>query len=144
MKKYLFISFLTVLTNAFVFGQNSATEDLVKNLAKRQLQWTISGQLDSLEASLDDRLKFIHSNGWIQTKKDVIDDLRSKKLIYEKIEISEMDVRIFENTAIIIGKGKFTGLNTQKPFVSDLLFTEVFVKSKGRWLLAGRHANKFL
>jgi hypothetical protein len=142
MKKYLLTSVVVLLAEAFAAGQSQDAGRLIMDLSRKKFDWMINRRLDSLDGILDDRLKFIHSNGWIQTKQEVIADLKSEKLVYQHIELREMEVRVFEKTAIVTGKGKFSGAVNAVPFSSDLLFTEVYVLNNEGWRLVSRHSNK--
>ena len=106
----------------------------------------ISKKYDSLNWIADESLKFIHSNGWTQTKKDFIDDLKSGKLNYTSINIQESAVSVYNNkTAVITGKGTFKGLMPdQSEFNINLLYTEVYVRSRKQWKLVSRQACKLL
>jgi len=134
---------LLVLTLSTLSGfAQLKNEQAILDLSKRKFDWLINKQYDSLEFLMDDQLKYIHSNGWVQSKQEVIDDSKSGKLTYQKVELSESAVRLYDNTAIVIGKGKFSGIGNNNPFALELTYTEVYIKSKGRWLLASRHANR--
>ncbi len=141
MKKHVFSTTLIFFSIALSFGQTKE-ERQVLDLCKNKFRWMIHDRVDSLEAVLDDRLKFIHSTGWIQTKQDLLSDVKSGKLNYESIEVSDMEVRVYGTAAIATGKGMFSGTNTGTPFVVNLLFTEVYILKNKAWQLASRHANK--
>jgi hypothetical protein len=49
---------------------------------------------------------------------------------------------MYNNAAIVTGKGVFSGVNSGTEFSLTLLFTEIYVKKNGQWLLASRHANR--
>lgn len=97
---------------------------------------------DSLESVLDDRLMFVHSNGWVETKQEFIQDIKSGKLRYAKIEVQEANVRLYSSTAIVTGKGKFSVDLEGKPLEIVLSYTEVYVQKNNKWVLASRHANR--
>ena len=141
MKKYIITTTLVFFTVVITFGQ-AKEERSVLDLCKQKFQWMIHGRVDSLESVLDDRLKFIHSTGWTQTKRELLSDVKSGKLNYQSIAVSDMEVRLYGTTAIVTGTGTFSGANTGEPFVVNLLFTEVYVLKSKVWLLASRHANK--
>jgi hypothetical protein len=143
MKKYLMAGMLILCTEVFSYGQ-MAEERQVVDLAKRKFQWIIHNRTDSLETILDDRLQYIHSTGWVQTKKDVLVDFKSGKLSYQSIDIKEISARVYEKTAIVTGRGKFSGINAGSPFSVDLMFTEVYILKNTGWQLVSRHANKML
>jgi hypothetical protein len=141
MKKYIITTALVFFSVVFTFGQ-AKEERFVLDLCKQKFQWMIHGRVDSLEGVLDDRLKFIHSTGWTQTKRELLSDVKTGKLNYQSIAVGEMEVRLYGTTAIVTGMGTFSGTNTGESFVVNLLFTEVYVLKNKVWLLASRHANK--
>jgi hypothetical protein len=142
--KNLLLSVL-LFSGAYSFGQTGEAEEL-NQLHIRKFRWMISKNYDSLNWIADETLKFIHSNGWIQTKKDFIDDLKSGKLNYTSITIQESAVSVYDHkSAVITGKGTFKGLMPdQSEFNINLLYTEVYVRSKRRWKLVSRQASKLL
>ncbi len=119
-----------------------ADERDVLRLFYKKFEWMRSHRLDSLQMMLDERLMYIHSNGWVEAKSDVISNLKTGKLIYRNVVINDASVRIYSNTAIITGKGVFEGVMNGTEFSLSLLFTEIYIRKEGTWLLASRHANR--
>lgn len=143
MKKFLWLPFIfTILFAEVVIGQNKNPLDEVKALSKRKFSWMINGQLDSLESLLDNDVRYVHSNGWIQTKQDIIGDFKTKKLVLKNVTIESDSIRQFNSTAIVIGKGKFEGSINNTNFILDLIYTEVYIINNRRWQLVSRHANR--
>jgi len=121
---------------------NKATEIAVLELHQKKFDWMINKQYDSLQIVLEKELIYVHSNGWIETKAEVIADLKSGKLNYIKVNVTEAKARIYKNTAIVNGKGVFNVILEGKPVEINLLYTEVYINKKNNWQLASRHANK--
>jgi len=121
---------------------NKATEIAVLELHQKKFDWMINKQYDSLQIVLEKELIYVHSNGWIETKAEVIADLKSGKLNYIKVNVTEAKARIYKNTAIVNGKGVFNVMLEGKPVEINLLYTEVYINKKNNWQLASRHANK--
>ena len=142
MKKlYLFVFVVFQLSNS-AFAQQTNQEEQIIRLSKRKFEWLVAKNIDSLKTVLDDQTRYVHSNGWIQTKQEVLDDVVSGKLNYQEVIVTEATVRLYPNMALLIGKGKFSGVVNKNLFTMDLLYTEVYVKKGMKWLLASRHANK--
>ncbi|MCK6616709.1 MAG: nuclear transport factor 2 family protein [Cyclobacteriaceae bacterium] len=137
----LWLGWTLIILSQDVSGQINDQKEVLW-LFHKKFEWLKNHQFDSLRWMLDDNLMYIHSNGWVETKADVIDDLKTGKLVYRKVDIMEASVRLYENTAIVTGKGAFAGVNSGAEFSLNLLFTEVYIKKGGRWLLASRHANR--
>ena len=141
LMKYLF-PFLCALTCITAFAQADKTEEQILNLSKRKFDWLTGKNYDSILVNFDSRLQFVHSNGWTETRQEIIDDLKSGKLNYQKITIHQATARVYAASAVVVGTGKFEGLNQGTPFSLDLRYTEVYVRDGHRWKLASRHANR--
>lgn len=127
---------------ACVAAHAQTNEQTVLDLSKKKFGWMIRMKYDSLQAALDDRLMFVHSNGWVENKQEFIQDIKSGKLRYTNIQILEATARIYPSTAIVTGKGKFTVTLEGNNLELTLSYTEVYVQKDGKWLLASRHANR--
>ncbi|MCE2894477.1 MAG: nuclear transport factor 2 family protein [Flammeovirgaceae bacterium] len=142
MKKlYLFVFVVFQLSNS-AFAQQPNQEEQIIRLSKRKFEWLVAKNIDSLKTVLDDQTRYVHSNGWIQTKQEVLDDVVSGKLDYRDVIVTEASVRLYPSVAILVGKGQFSGIVNKNPFTMSLLYTEVYVKKGAKWQLASRHANK--
>ena len=142
MKKQILFLVLCIIT-ATTFAQTSSREEkAILDLSKKKFDWLIAKQSDSLEYLLDDRAQYIHSSGWIQNKKEVVEDLASGRLNYNKVTIKEASARLYNTTAIVTGLGTLEGINDGKPFSLDLRYTEVYIKNGNHWKLVLRHANR--
>jgi Domain of unknown function (DUF4440) len=138
----LMLFFICSVSLAQKQADESATEQYILRLHEKKFQWMVKKQLDSLKNSLDERVVYVHSNGWVQNKKEMIDDLKSGKLIMNSVTVTEAKARVYKGAVIVNGKGKFDVMIDGKPVVIDLLYTEVYVKRKDGWLLVTRHANR--
>lgn len=137
----LIIPFL--FTCLLVVAQQSPAEKFLLQLHEKKFRWMTEKKLDSLQTILDERLVYIHSNGWMETAKEVIDDLKSGKLIINNVKVNEATVRVFKNnTGIVTGKGAFNVVVNDKQVELSLYYTEVYIKKKNNWLLVSRHACK--
>lgn len=130
---FLFASFV-------VTAQSEAAK--VDALHKQKFEWLINNNIDSITYLLGDKVSYIHSNGWIQNREEVLNDMKSGKLQYKSIAVEESSVNLIEQTAIVTGKATFAGKMNNIDFSVKLLYTEVYVKVGNRWRLLSRHACK--
>ncbi|HSR39010.1 MAG TPA: nuclear transport factor 2 family protein [Phnomibacter sp.] len=140
--KYSLLAVFLLTAFQVSFAQNSPAEKYVKAFSERKNKWLIEKNYDSLKAMLDNRCLYIHSNGWSQTAADVIKDLQTGKMVYNKVSITESQARQFESMVIVTGKGNFEGSVDQKPFNIRLAYTEVYIKRKDNWKLVSRQSAK--
>lgn len=123
-------------------NQESATEKFVLKLHEKKFNWMVNKRLDSLNAILDERIIYVHSNGWVQNKKEVIEDLKNGKLVMNRVTIKEAAARVYKGFVIINGKGDFNVIVDGNAVEVQLLYTEVYTKRGNGWLLVNRHANR--
>ncbi len=134
--------FWTIFLLPALSWAQSTSEKEVLDLHRQKFRWLIAKQYDSLQPVLHPQLLYIHSNGWIENATEVIDDLKSGKLYYGSVNVEEASARQVGDCVVVTGRGQFAGLNQGNQFSISLLYTEVYVKVKKRWMLLQRHANR--
>lgn len=101
-----------------------------------------TGTLDKLLAS---NLVYAHSNGQVQTKNELLDDLKTGKMRYRKIEPLPPMVRFFGDTAIVNGAGNFEVTLNNVDQKARLVFTAVYIltgeATNRNWQLASWHSS---
>lgn len=142
MKRLIFLCLMVFFSVETFAQQESVTEAYIVKLHQKKFDWMIQKKYDSLSNVLDERLVYIHSNGWAETKQEVLADIKSGKLNYTNVKLTESSARIFQKAAIVNGKGTFSVVMDGKPLDIQLYYTEVYVKKKSGWKLVSRHANK--
>jgi hypothetical protein len=84
-----------------------------------------------------------HSNGWVQSKNDIINDLKSGKLVYNKIEnINVMVVAINSSWATVRTNTNAEGIVNGTAFQLKLHILQVWIKMKSGWQLLARQSTK--
>jgi hypothetical protein len=126
----------------FAYAQVDGIAKFVLQLSARKFDWMVNQNLDSLAQVLHPNVQYIHSNGLTESGSDILDNLRSGKLVLQSVAIKNADVRIVYQVAIITGTGTFVGKINEKDFEVELLYSEVWVFVEGQWLLLQRHANR--
>jgi hypothetical protein len=84
-----------------------------------------------------------HSNGWVQSKNDIINDLKSGKLVYNKIEnVNVLIVAINSNWATVRTNTNAEGIVNGTAFQLKLHILQVWIKMKSGWQLLARQSTK--
>ena len=72
--------------------------------------------------------------GEIHTKAEEIESMKTDKSVLESLELSDLNVRVEGNTAIVTGVNHVKGRDAQgKPFDRRVRYTDTFIKRDGRW-----------
>ncbi|NUO01340.1 MAG: nuclear transport factor 2 family protein [Saprospiraceae bacterium] len=143
MKKIVLFLTLLGLPLVNIAQAGAAEEARVLQLHFDKFRWMATEQLDSLGSILDKRVRYIHSNGWVESREEVLENLRSDKLGYRAVIVEEAQARAYGNrSVVVVGKGNFQVTMEGKPLEFKLLYTEVYVRHKKSWKLVSRHACK--
>jgi len=142
MKKNILVLFLLISLPFFSQTKKDKIAHQIIALHLKKFDFMISKQFDSLALLLDADLKYIHSNGWVESKEDLLANLKSDKLVYKEVTVSETKVNLTHHVAIVSGKGLFSVILENQKLEIPLMYSEIYVKKKGKWLLLHRHSNK--
>jgi len=119
---------------AVVSTTQGSTEDEIKNLEEVRNQAVLHGDVPALDRMTSDDYTFITLKGEMRTKADILKGFASGSFHYESRQISDLKVRLYENTAIVTGRSVQKGMENGKDYSGDYRFTRVYVKQEGRWL----------
>lgn len=93
-----------------------------------------------LENKLDDVLSYGHSNGWIETKTEMLQNLASKYIVYNNIEEDSMQQQVNKKIGYVRFVANFNVTLNGKQSVFRLKVLEVWRKRNGSWKLFARQA----
>lgn len=136
MKTGLFI--LLLFTFSFAYAQKE--EEKVANTLKEFHQTLVKRNIVSINQQTDKALSYGHSNGWIETKTDMLKNLETGYMSYLDYKEDSLTVVVNGNVAharfIADIKASLNGNNGN----FHLKVLEVWVKKGKRWLLFARQA----
>ena len=140
MKKLLFGSLVL-----FLFNSSFAQIDSVglKNAMQQLDKALLQKDETVLKSVLHKDLSFGHSNGWIQTKADILNDFASGKLTYNKIENnSSAIVTISKKYATVKTNTNAEGSVNGTAFKLILHVMQFWIKTETGWQLIARQSAK--
>ena len=128
-------------TSLIVVGQ--ANEAKLTTTIKEFHQSLVKKNTVSINQQTDKALSYGHSNGWVETKTDMIKNLEIGYSSYKSIKEDSLQVVISGNVANARFVGDYeVALNGGNAVVFHLKVLEVWVKKGKRWLLFARQAVK--
>ncbi|MFN3950916.1 MAG: nuclear transport factor 2 family protein [Thermaurantimonas sp.] len=131
----LFCFWLNMPLNAQIQGD-------VLQLHASKFRWMIDRNLDSLSMLLHPKLQYIHSNGWTESRSEVIENIRSGKLVYKMVEIESTSIRKRKTRAVVVGKGTFQVSLDGSDITIRLQYEEHYKKSRKGWQLIYRISQR--
>lgn len=134
------MSFLMAIA---VLGQKKDDTQAVTDAAEKLRSAMISGERSALESLIVPELTYGHSGGHIDDAKEFVEKLVSKKSDFLTIDITDQNVNIVGNTAIVRHHFYATTADLGKaPGDVTLDILLVWTKIKKDWKLLARQAVK--
>ena len=85
------------------------------------------------ERMLTDDYVAITPLGHVITKADTIAARRSGQLRYDSIDISDMVIRVYGNTAVVTARAEVRGKHLGEEFNGPYRYTRVWIRRSGHW-----------
>jgi uncharacterized protein (TIGR02246 family) len=120
-------------------NQRSKVEQAIRQLDNERIQAQIGADVVALGRIYADDFVGVGPSGTVRTKTQVISDFTSGNLKFQSITTDEVQVRVYENTAVETGLSTMVGQDKGKAVPRDTRFTRVWVKQEGRWWLVANH-----
>ena len=141
------IAILALTPTRIVLGQEqSASRDhrssivqAITQLDNERIRAQISADAATLDRIYAADFIGVGPSGTVRTKAQVISDFTSGDLKFQSIVTDEVQVRVYENTAVETGRSTMSGQDKGKAVPRDTRFTRVWVKQEGRWRLVANH-----
>ena len=105
----------------------------IMELERHTKEASIHNDTKFTEQALADNYIAIGPLGTVVTKSDMVDVRRRSKLHYEFIDVSEMVVRIYGDTAVVTAKAEVKGSDFGEDFSGPYRYTRVWIKQNGAW-----------
>jgi len=141
MKSFLLIFFSLVFICSY--AQQTNEEKLIA-IVKEFHQALVNKNTGSLNQQTDKALSYGHSNGWVETKKDLINDLETGLISYQGFKEDSITVNINGNVANVRFKAEINATMNGTSSSLKLRVLEVWVKKSKRWVLFARQAVRQL
>lgn len=75
----------------------------------------------------------IGEEGDITGRAAFLEEIRSGRLVFEKMDLDDMKVRSYGNAAVVIGRATSAGKYQGQAFSGQSRWTDVFVRQDGGW-----------
>jgi uncharacterized protein (TIGR02246 family) len=97
--------------------------------------------LATLARIMADDYVIIAENGSIVTREQALASYRDDARSWEVARSDELAVRVYGDTAVVIGRWTARGENNGKPFNYAARFMSVYVRRNGQWRMAAEQST---
>src|ERR1700747_3179967 len=113
----------------------------IMDLEKQAKEAAIHRDASFSERTLADDYVAITPLGQVVGKADTIAARKTAQLRYESINISDMVVRLYGNTAVVTARADVKGTELGEEFNGPYRFTRIWVRRNGHWMTVSYQAT---
>lgn len=107
--------------------------ETIRLLEEERNQAILHGDSAALDRMTSDDYTFVTLRGEMLTKAAIVQNFRSGAAKYQSREISDLNIRVYGNSAVVTGRAIQKGAENGKDYSGDYWFTRVYVNQGGRW-----------
>jgi ketosteroid isomerase-like protein len=146
MTKFLpLVALLAVFTAApFARGDEAADKAQITELEKQSASALVSSDFQALGSIMAEEWVLVGPAGEVLSRQQIFGQLRSGDLKFSSYELGQMDIRIFGDTAVVIGHGNPRGVWHGEKFEEKEVFSDTFVRVGGKWRCVLSHSSEML
>lgn len=149
MKKIFLIPILMLFMSIVTFSQpkeqsqsDLEVENQIKQLEQERFRAMIQVDTTSLDSILAEDLTYTHTNGWVQSKKDLMSSLESKELNYKSAITNDVVVRTYGICAVVTGTALMKVESQEQEYNLRIRFIDVYVKKGGNWQMVAWQSTR--
>ncbi len=143
MKNVLAIAVLCLLSLSLAAGQSApGVEDQIKKLEQDWAQATIKSGATAVDQYEADDIISTDPSGRVTDKARDKMDLSSGDLKFQSMELSDVRVRVYGDTAVAAGANTLNGTYKGQDISGKYRFTDTWVKRNGKWQVVGTQSTK--
>ena len=112
----------------------AVAQEEIKKIEQERNQALLKHDTATLDRMTSDDYTFINQRGELRTKNEILAGFKSGSFNYDAREVSDLQVRVYGDTAVVTGHAKQKGVENSKDYSGENRFTRVYVKQNGRWV----------
>lgn len=127
---------------AVVFHHEKNARKVVEGLEMEWRQAQVTNDVSTMGKLLADDYLGISANGTIQTKTELLAQHRAGTLHITKLNITDMKVRVYGNTAVVTSRAELQGTNGESDMSGKYRYTRVYNYRFGQWKIVSFEASR--
>jgi ketosteroid isomerase-like protein len=118
-----------------------ATTQALMNLENKWVDALMKSDTATLDSLFADFYVDTDEHSHRSDKQGVLAVLKSGELKLESIRLSDMQVHIYGDAAVVIGSSAQSGNFKGQPLAATIIFTDTFVRQNGKWRAVASHRS---
>jgi ketosteroid isomerase-like protein len=118
-----------------------ATKEALINLENKWVDALVKSDAATLDSILDDTYVDTDEQSHRSDKQGVLAVLKLGELKIASIKLSDMQVRVYGDAAVVTGSASQAGNFKGQPLTAAIIFTDTFIRQNGKWRAVASHRS---
>ncbi len=132
---------LCVCVNAADAPAPSREESRVMQVTQDACVAFLKADVAAAEALLAPGFTLVNSQAVVQSREEVLAEIRNRDPVYSEFRNHSMTARVFGDAAIVQGITAVKGKSGEHAFDVNVRFTDTLIREKGKWRLVVSHVT---
>jgi ketosteroid isomerase-like protein len=124
------------------FPHHDGVHKEIEGLEEQWRQATLTNDLATIDRLLADDYLGISANGTLETKADILAKRRAGVLKFTLMDVSDVKIRVYGNTAVVTSKVDVEGTNGEHEVGGRFRYTRVYNNRGGQWKIVSFEASR--
>jgi ketosteroid isomerase-like protein len=124
------------------FPHRDPIHKVIEGLESQWREAQLTDNVATLDRLLADDYLGISANGTLETKADVLALRRSGQLKITQLDLSDVKIRVYGDTAVVTSKVDLTGKNGDRDISGHYRYTRVYNYRNGQWRIVSFEASR--
>ena len=108
-------------------------ESKIRQIEYELVEAFLKRDIKALERILADEFIITDPHGPSYTKEQYLADLSAGRVSFNSLVLDEIDVRVIEGTAVVMGKATANGSSPDRSYEGQYSFMDVYLKKSSGW-----------
>jgi ketosteroid isomerase-like protein len=139
----LAVSSIPSFAGGFSLAQKHETRHEIDQLEDAWRNAVLTADVRAMDSLLAADYMAITPNGLLQSREETLQGLRSGRMHFTSITITDRKVRFYGNTAVVTSLATIQGSTPEGPVTGDFRYTRVYVRNpQGIWKIVSFEASR--
>ena len=144
---YRMVGLVVLTATLHLFLSQAGATEPEQELATFEQKWAEAVQRndpDEIGRFLHSDFTFVNPRGQLLCRTAHLDDFRNRRTVFSKVELSDVQIRIYGDFAVVTSRPKITGFavtpsGTTSFDAKPARFTDTMIQRDGKWQSVARH-----
>lgn len=122
-------------------ADEAADKAQLAEIEKQSAAALISNDFQALGSIFAEEWILVGPSGEVMTRHFIFEELRKGDLKFTGYEMGGMEIRIFGDTAVVVGRGTPRGEWNGEKFEEKEVFSDTFIRVGGKWRCVMSHSS---